>query len=123
MADIGIISIPNGLIEDLVRAAIVRELGDQTKLIEGIVRQALGAKKDSYSKETLFQAEVHKAIREAAQEAIKEWIQSNRDRVKQALLDHLLESNGIAAKKLAESLIDGISGYNIKVNFNWSLKS
>lgn len=119
MAEIGI-TVPQQMIEDLVRAAIVRELGGQQALIEGIVTQALQAKKDSYSHSpTIFQDQVAKMIRGVAEEAVKDWIEQQRDRIKAAFVKHLQSKDGLAVKKMVDGLVDGVSRYNIGVKFEW----
>lgn len=118
MSQIGI-AIPQGLIEDLVRAAVVRELGGQQELIEGIVNQALSQKKDSYSKGTIFQDQVATMIRDVAREAVQEWVASKKEEIKAAFLKHLSSRDGLPAKKMVEGLVDGISKYNVSVKFDW----
>jgi len=120
VTEIGI-TVPQQLIEDLVRAAIVRELGGQQALIEGIVNQALQAKKDSYrGSPTIFQEQVQKMIRGVAEEAVRDWIEQQRERIKAAFMKHLQSRDGLAAKKLVDGLIDGVARYSVSVNFNWN---
>lgn len=118
MAEIGI-QVPQQLIEDIVRAAVVRELAGQEQLIEGIVKTALSQKKDSYSKQTLFISEVDKMIRAVALEAVQEWIDQNRDRIRTALVSYLQSGDGLAAQKMVDGIIEGISRYSVSVQFNW----
>lgn len=113
------ISVPAQLIEDLVRAAIVRELGNQQALVEGIVNQALKKKENSYDKETLFQAEVSKQIREIAKQIVAEWVITQKDQIKAAMMKHLQSADGLAIKKLVEGLVDGVSKYSVSVQFHW----
>jgi len=119
VAEIGI-TVPQQMIEDLVRAAIVRELGGQQALIEGIVTQALQAKKDSYrNSPTIFQEQVAKMIREVAEEAVRDWIEQQRERIKAAFVKHLQSRDGLAVKKMVDGLVDGVSRYSVAVKFNW----
>lgn len=113
------ISVPNQLIEDLVRAAVVRELGQQEKLIEGIVSAALKQKESSYDKETLFQKMVSKMIRDVAEESVHEWVQQNRERIQTAFIAHLNSPSGEVVTKLVSGMVDGLSNYSVRVNFDW----
>lgn len=113
------ISFPNQLIEDLVRAAVVRELGQQEKLIEGIVSAALKQKESSYDKETLFQKMVSKMIRDVAEESVHEWVQQNKERIQAAFIAHLNSPSGEVVNKLVNGMVDGLSNYSIRVNFDW----
>lgn len=114
------ITVPSVLIEDLVRAAIVRELGDQEALIEGIVKAALGAKDpNGYRNETLFMKQTQEMIRKVATQAMQEWIDSNREKIKAAFVKHLSSRDGAAIKKLVEGMVDGVSRYSVSVNFNF----
>lgn len=119
MAEIGI-HVPQQMIEDLVRAAVVRELGGQRELIEGIVNAALTMKKDNYSNKTLFQETVTTMIQKVAKEAVNEWVDSNRDRIKEAFKKHLSSRDGLAMKKLVDGLVDGVGRYNVNVSFSWN---
>lgn len=116
------ISIPTQLIEDIVRAEIVRSLGDQTALIEGIVRAAITAKQpNSYSDRdpTIFMKQAQEMIRKVATEALQEWIEQNRQKIKDALFRHLQSKDGAPVKKLVESFTEGLGRYSISVGFNW----
>lgn len=118
MAEIGI-HVPQQMIEDLVRAAVVRELGGQKELIEGIVNAALTMKKDSYSNKTLFQETVTTMIQKVAKEAVSEWVDANKDRIKAAFQKHLNSRDGQAMKKLVDGMVDGIGRYSVNVAFKW----
>ena len=114
------ITVPAGLIEDLVRAAVVRELGNQEQLIEGVVTAALKQKDPSaYRGETLFLQQTQKMIRDVATEAVREWIDANRDKIKSAFVKHLNSRDGAAVKKLVEGMVDGVSRYSVSVAFNF----
>jgi hypothetical protein len=114
------IAVPAQLIEDLVRAAIVRELGNQEALIAGVVTAALQQKdKDRYRGETLFQTMTEKMILGVAQDCMKTWVEENREKIRAAFLKHLNSRDGAALKKLAEGMVDGLSRYNVSVAFEW----
>ena len=120
MSQVGI-AIPKNLIEDIVRAAVVRELGNQEALIEGIVTAALKEKdtKSYRSDETIFMSTVRTMIREVAQEAVREWVDTNREKIKAAFIKHLNSRDGQAIKKLVDGMVDGVSKYNVGVKFTW----
>ncbi len=116
------ISIPQQLIEDIVRAEMVRSLGNQEALIEGIVKAAMSAKDpNSYSSrdQTLFMLQAQKMIREVATAALAEWIEQNREKIKAALLRHLQSRDGAPVKKLVDSFCENLGRYSIGVSFNW----
>lgn len=118
MAEVGI-TIPTELINDLVRAAIVRELGNQTALIEGVVNAAMSAKESNYSSKTFFQATTEKLIRGVADEALKEWIETQREAIKAAFLKYLTSRDGAATKKLIDAMMEGVGRYQATVQFKW----
>src|SRR6476659_8614851 len=88
------ITVPQQRIEDLVRAAIVRELGNQEKLIEGVVNATIKVKNNSYDNQTIFQSEVQKMILEVAKASAREWIDSNRELIKAAFVSSLASNEG-----------------------------
>ena len=113
------IHIPSQLIEDLVRAEMVRALGNQEALIAGIVREAITAKDPkSYRDETIFMRSAQEMIRKVATEALQDWIEQNRQKIKDALFKHLQSREGAAVKQLVESFTAGLGRYSIGVSFN-----
>ena len=108
------IQIPDQLINDIVRAELVRALGDREQLLAAVVRSALAAKAKSYSSKTLFEEKVDEMIRHAATEAFAEWIGSNKSAIRDALHAELDRSKGKRIKEIVDSLISELSRWDIK---------
>ncbi len=113
------ITIPTQLIEDILRAEVVRALGSQEQLIEGIVRAAISAKRESYDRDTIFLKQAQEMIRNVATEALREWIEAHRRQIKDALYKNLSSRDGAPVKKLVESFSENLGKYSISVGFNW----
>lgn len=113
------ITIPTQLIEDILRAEVVRALGGQEQLIEGIVRAAISAKRDNYDRDTIFLKQTQEMIRNVATEALREWVEAHRQQIKDALYKNLSSRDGAPVKKLVESFTENLGKYSISVGFNW----
>jgi hypothetical protein len=115
------IEIPKNLIEDTIRAEMVRQMcgENKTELIEAVVTHAMSARKDSYSNTpTFFQEAVNGMIREEASKAFREWIERNRKQISDALFKHLNENRQARLKEFAEKLAENIEMYGIHVNID-----
>lgn len=86
------------ILETQIQAAIVSQLGDQDKLIEAIVQKALAEKvnakgnreRDSYyNSYDYLEILASNSIREAAKNALAEWLETNSHKVKTAVLKEL----------------------------------
>ena len=117
------IQIPQMMIEDMVRAEIIRAMPNKEKVIESVVTQAMTGKKDSYSNSpTYFQEAVNKMICDTAVEIFGEWLGANREAIKKALLKYLNEHKQKRLTEIADSLANNISRYGINVNLNFNEK-
>ncbi len=113
------IQIPQELINTVVRAEMVERLGDKQALIEAVVTSAMSAKDDrNYGRETYFEVEVRKLIVETAKDVFKEWIDSNREQIRDALLKYLNANKQKRLTEFAENLANQINVYGISVNLN-----
>lgn len=101
------ICIPEDLIKTLVMAEVSAALGKQDELIAAVVKSAIQAKKDNYSKQTIFEEQVHEQIRAVAVEAFKGWLGDNAEKVRAAILRELEKNKKAVADSLAKALIDG----------------
>jgi hypothetical protein len=115
------IEIPKNLIEDTIRAEMVRQMcgENRTDLITSVVTHAMSARKDSYSSTpTFFQESVNGMIREEAMKVFREWIESNRKQISDALFKHLNENKQKRLREFAETLAGNIEVYGIHVNID-----
>jgi len=115
------IEIPTNLIEDTIRAELVRQIGGENKdkLIEAVVKTAMTQKKDNYSSSpTYFQKEVNEMIRDVALEIFRDWLKTNREAIGKALFAHLNADKQKRLKEFAEKLATNISAYGIRVSLD-----
>ena len=91
-------SMVTAVLEKQIQAAIVAQLGNQDELISKAVRVALSQKvnsdgnRDKYDSSNRFdflEVLATKSIHEAAKEALREWLEHNRGKVKEAVLEEL----------------------------------
>lgn len=107
------VNVDNKLVEeavkDQIRAAVVSVLSkDPGRFIANIVDAALNQKKDSWSRETYFQAEVNNMIRAAAIEAFRSELEAYRDPIKAAIKKRMSLTPEKLADKVATALIAGL---------------
>ena len=114
------IEIPTTLIEDTIRAELVRQIGGENKekLITAVVQTAMGEKEKSYSNETYFQTAVNKMIRKEAEEIFRVWLDKNREEISKALFTYLNGNKQKRLKEFAEKIANNICSYGIHVNLN-----
>jgi len=107
-----------------IQAAIVAQLGNESQIIEQAVRIALSekvnsdGKKDQYSSyntHDFLEVLASKSIREAATLALKEWLDSNRELIKKAVLAELKTPK--RQKSIATAYADAIENA-LKCNWN-----
>ena len=112
------IHIPEQLISDTIRAEIVRQIPNKEAFAESVIKAMLEVKRDSYSSTpTLFQESVRGMILEEAKKIFAEWIEQNRQLIRDALFRYL---NGNKQKALT-NLCEEISKSIYKYSFNVSL--
>ncbi len=110
------IKIPEELISDLVRAEIVKAVGNKEAFVNAVVMRALGAKSDSYPYKSLIETEFTKMVQEEAKKVFGEWIEENRGLLKKYFLQALNQEKGARLQKMAEDLIAGIGRFNVQVS-------
>jgi uncharacterized protein with von Willebrand factor type A (vWA) domain len=112
------------ILEKQIQAAIVAQLGKQDQLIERAVVVALSKKVNnegnvdsysSYNTHDFLEVLASKSIREAATEALKEWLAINREKVKEAVLKELEKPN--RQRSIATAYADAIEN-SLKCNWN-----
>ena len=108
-------SVVRPIIEKRIQAAIVKELGETDSLIERMVALALSQKVNmdgnvgqysSDNKYDFIEAICGKAVRKAAEEAMKEWASSNAEKVKQAVIKELAKPN--RQRTMAKAFADAV---------------
>ncbi len=133
MADKATIDIPKDVLEPIINAHITKALtevfGDRGRILDEVVKRVLTAKVDDrgepdrYNSDralTTVQFMAHKAVKEAALEAVKEALAQHKDVLKAVIVRELSNSKSKLLKSLAESLVDGVakaaaSGYLMTV--------
>jgi len=113
MSDAIAIQIPGNSVAQIVNAQIKLAVAESLQknpdgLINRIVDEALRQKKDSYHGETYLDEAIKAMIKDAAKDALKEWIEANRPKIHRQLLANLKSVDGLVAK-VAERLIAGLS--------------
>lgn len=136
MGDIAKIELSKELIEPIVRAqlqaAITSALGKRDDLVASVVHTTMNMRVDengkpssySYAK-PLITWVCETAIKEAAQEALKEWMAENKAKLKQQLITEF--SKPKAKQSLAEEMVLGMakafeSRYTMGVTVNFQNK-
>lgn len=98
------------MLKDYIRTAIAEKLGKNPEvLIKAVVDAALCQKKDSYSRETLFQVMVNSMIREEATTVFKEWLAEQRPLIREAVLARLRGEKGKFIETVADKLVEGMA--------------
>jgi hypothetical protein len=118
------IELPKQLIEDTIRAEMVRQIpaDKRDKLIESVIRSALSQEVDRYSNRTVFQDEVSKMIREEAIAIFRAWLDENKTKIKDALFKYLNAAPQERLTEFCEKLVDNIESYGIKIELNLDKK-
>ncbi len=99
------VQIPNEIITSIVKAQVVAALGKSDELVRAVIESALNQKRDSYSKETLFEAAVVKMIQEEAQEVFKAWLSENKEKIGAEFKRQLGIQKGKVISGLVESFV------------------
>lgn len=116
------VALPQVIVEDIVRAEIVRHLGKREELIGAILGNVVGQEckcdKHRYSrdgKRTVLACEMEKQIEQACKDIVAGWIEENKEKFKAELVKRLSRPDQIRA--LASSFVAGISTgqWNVQV--------
>jgi len=119
------------IIEAKIESAIISALTDgKAEMINGVVGRMLELKvnKDgkvgnysSDNKYTFIEALCMKAIREAAQRAIVQWVEKNEPAIQSAIEQQFAKKRGGMAKAFIDGLTESIKSswrFGVDVNFN-----
>lgn len=120
------LEVPPDIVRSIVQAQVVAALGQQDKLIEGVVAAALSEKnRDRYSSSTdpsIFQEQVSRMIREVAVEAFKEWLAENREKIRTEMRRQLTAQKGKALGSIIESIMAKLADLTPSVHLYFSDK-
>ena len=112
------VSVPREYVEEQIRLAIMQALSKDTEaVVKALVDSALSTKKDSYSKETVLQVAYNNMVREAAVEALKDWIAETQPVIKAAVLKKIQATTGLA-ETIADRVVEGL-GQRFSVQVFW----
>lgn len=107
------VTLPQVIVEDIVKAEIVRHLGKRDELIGSILNNVIGAEckcdrhRYSQPKRTILACEMEKQVEQACKDIVSGWLAANRDKFKAELEKRLAKPDQIRA--LASSFVAGIS--------------
>lgn len=113
MADITL-NVSDKQVHELITAEIqkkvVEALGRDggASLLEKFVVNALNEKHNNYDRETAFGKAVNKMIRKAAEDAVKEWIDENRELLKERITARLQKSPKKFVDAVTDQIIEGL---------------
>ncbi|HUV85187.1 MAG TPA: hypothetical protein VMV86_05710 [Methanosarcinales archaeon] len=119
------------VLEKQIQSAILANMGDADKLIEKVVGTALHEKvnrdgvKSNYSSENVhdfLEVLTGKAIREAAKDALKDWLETNKVLVKEAVYKELSkpERQETLARAFADEVENAMGcSWNFKCDINF----
>ena len=103
------IDLPQKMISDVVRANMVKALGNKKDFLDAIVKSALEAKKDRYSDTTIYQDELASMIRVVAKETFKEWLDEQKAKIKTAIVKRLTKEKEPFIDGIADNIIEGLT--------------
>lgn len=118
------VTLPQTIVEDIVKAEIVRHLGNRDELIGSILGTVIGAEckcdKHRYNspKKSVLSCELEKQVEKACKDIVSGWITENREKFKAELTKRLEKPDQI--RKLASAFVAGIDtgSWAVNVNFN-----
>ncbi len=113
------IDIPQNLIEDTIRAEMIRQMPNKEAIMSEVIRKAMQAKRENYSySKTIFQDEFEKQIMETVKTIIGGWIELHKKELSDHLIKYLTKGKNEFLTKFAEALINGVTKYSIGININ-----
>ena len=117
-------------VRDKISAAIAAQLGDPEEMIKKLVGAALSQKVDSsgkvnksdyYNEHEFLELMMSNFIRDAAQEALKEFMNENKSKIKEAVKKEVAKSPSKMAKVFTDGIISSMESRfssSIEINFN-----
>jgi hypothetical protein len=117
------VTLPQAIVEDIVKAEIVRHLGKCDELVGSIIGSVMSTEckcdKHRYShgpKRSVFACELEKQIEQACKDIVSGWIAENREKFKAELTKRLAKPDQLRA--LVSSFAEGINAgsWHVQVN-------
>ena len=134
MKDNALISmnIDNTVVSDVlnkqIKTAIIRELDKMPELLDSVVETALKQKvnsqghKGNYSSDNKYDfidIISRNAIQNQAKTAVQEWLEENKDKIKEAIKKVLAKNTDNIAASLVYTMVENVkNGYYLKVNLD-----
>ena len=110
------IHIPQQLIDDMVRAEIVRALGNHEAFCKAMVQRALDARKNTYDKTTILEDTFGEMVREEAKKIFREWVEEHRELLKKHFVQALTDKKNERLRQMADSLLGSIHDFSLNVS-------
>ena len=114
------VTLPQVIVEDIVKAEIVRHMGKREELVGAILGNVIGqeckCERHRYHqpKRTMLACEMDRQIEQVCKDIVAQWIAAEREKFKAELLKRLARPDQIRA--LASSFVAGIVAGSWKVN-------
>lgn len=113
------INIPKTLIEDTIRAEIIRQLPNKEAFAAKVIEEMMRTPVDHYNREnTVFREAIRKMIVETAQLIFKEWLAANEAAIRKALHAQLTRDKTKILAKIAEDIASGMLGLYPSITLN-----
>jgi hypothetical protein len=116
------VALPSTIVEDIVKAEIVRNLGNRDELIHSIIGSAMSGQckcdKHRYGapKTTWLACELEKQVEQACKDIIATWVHDQREKFKAELHKRLTKPEQM--RHLVSSFAEGIVAGSWKVQVN-----
>lgn len=113
-----LMTVPRDIIDAQVKAAVAIALGkDPEALVRAVVESAMSAKKNSYDRETVWQDEVNKMIREVATEQFRAWLVEQKPAIAKLIRTKLAKDTKDLLDKVTTKMAEGFS--NLYLSVTW----
>ncbi len=98
------------IIDTHIQRAVVDGLSNSKgDVLETLVTAALTAKSGSYNRDTILAAEAKKMITAAAREALAEWLDTQREVIKEAVTKKMNATEAGFVDGIADRIVDSMS--------------
>jgi hypothetical protein len=109
------IDIPDTLIEDVVQAEIVRQFPDKETFAEQCIAAMLKEKRNSWREKSMFGEACQNMIQEEAKRIFGQWIEENRELLRDTLYKFLSKDKNKVLKKLCEDWTKNLSKWSVEL--------
>lgn len=116
------IKVPSEMIENVVKAEIIKQIPNKEELMTQVLVKMLNEKTGHYSNDpTYFQKAVQEMIIQETKNILAEWIEENRKGIRENLMKYLNQNKQKALKDFCESLAKHLNRYRVDVTFDLKL--